>query len=231
MQRPWLVREDLNTGSVWARYTKPFVGAWEDTVEKLLYRMDLNVGDTLDIYNLGPSYGSPYPDSLKTVDSVKVVNGRKHIYFKGKAEQYQSINEPFTLIEGISSNMGLIWKYDGGFLGRQYLLCSYKDGQKTGYQNLFYNGDCYPPLSVQTILEKGTVRIYPNPADNFVYLEKETNKAISRIHIRTTDGKVIKTISTSDFSEVDVQDIPTGYYFMHMVIGEELIVKPIIINR
>ncbi len=87
---PWLlVREDADT--VWCRSIIP-LGHPDDTVERILMRMDLDIGDTFDISNFRLPTGS-YPDSFNIVDSIINVNGLKHIYFKGLyAPQEQKMN-------------------------------------------------------------------------------------------------------------------------------------------
>src|SRR3546814_784425 len=99
-----LFRENTSTGEVWYRdlvvYRSP-----DDTVERLAFQFSLQAGDTFDISNTLLDPGT-YPDSFNVVDSVRTIDGLKYIYFKGMYG-----NEPFTIIEGIGSNVGIIWNH------------------------------------------------------------------------------------------------------------------------
>src|SRR5690606_4658322 len=77
-----LLREDVNSGYVWYRDLQPTADPL-DTTERIAFRFDLNVGDTFDISNRERQPGS-YPLTDNIVDSVKIVNGLKHIYFRGQ---------------------------------------------------------------------------------------------------------------------------------------------------
>ena len=143
----WLMRENTDSGYVWFRSIKLRDPQLDDTTEQLAFRYDLDIGDTFDISNSRLPKGS-YPDSFNVVDSVRYIGGLKHIYFKGKYSYYN--NEPFTIIEGVGSNMGVLWKHMSPTAMRyQYLLCSYKNGQKTTYNNRYHNGACWIHSSIQ----------------------------------------------------------------------------------
>src|SRR5690606_34309961 len=111
---------------------------------RLAFRFDLNVGDTFDISN--HSLPLSYPDSLNIVDSIQTINGLKYIYFKAHYK-----GEPVTIIEGIGSNISILWKHNssGIIMTEQYLLCTYKNGHKTPYINKKYTGKCELPDNIK----------------------------------------------------------------------------------
>lgn len=152
-----LFREDTMTGRVWYRdikMTTPYSPL--DTVERLAFRFDLQVGDTFDLSHTT----GWFPDSLQIVDNVQFIDGLKYIYFSA-----QVFGEPLTFIEGVGGNLGIFWKYANMGeaqifdLCSTYLLCSYKNGEKTHYHNKKYDGDCYPDMHVEHLNEQSPTAI------------------------------------------------------------------------
>ncbi len=212
-----LLREDINTGTVWGK-TLQYFGHPDDTVERVIIRMDLNVGDTFDISNIRLHPGT-YPDSFNVVDRIRYINGLKHIYFKGI---YATYNEPYTLIEGVGPNMAILWKYaikpahawSGGF----YLLCSYKNGQKTGYENKAYGGTCwqYTKLDKPIDAQGDEITLYPLPARTVVNIESKTGQKIHKIQIINQTGKQIKEVTAPVITSLEIEELPAGYYYLKM---------------
>lgn len=228
-----LLREDVNTGKVWYRAIH-FTMSQSDTIEQIAFRFDLNVGDTFDISNSYLQFG--YPDSLNIVDSIRYINGLKYIYFKGIYQPIQGgYNEPFTIIEGIGSNMGVLWKhlYGGSFMADQYLLCSYKNGVKTSFQNRFYNGAC----TVQTgdinglNSESRVITLYPVPAFDEININNKTTEKINKVQIISQTGQLVKEVTSLEITSVEIEEIPAGYYYLKLYTGNGYVtVKPMVVR-
>lgn len=211
----FLLREDTITGTVWCR-TVTWQGTKEDTTDRIISIMDLKIGDTFDVTNIRLEAHNNNP-SNNIVDSVNYVNGLKHIYMRG-----QYYGEPYTLIEGVGSNMGIQWKYrimpENTFTGGFYLLCSYKDGVKTNYQNRIYNGSCWFASSIEYMSDTKP-SFYPNPVTNILTIQQ----ADDIIHLSVTDisGKQVfkdeQPVFTNDNYRINTSNLLHGVYFLQTV--------------
>lgn len=221
-----LMREDVNAGIVWYRDIKTAIGDPNDTIERIAFRFDLNVGDTFDISNKDKKPGQ-YPITDNIVDSVKYINGLKYIYFRGQISQ----NEPITLIEGIGSNMGVIWKHYYGVMLGQYLLCSYKNGNKTSFVNEFYNGSCLVTGNVAEVDNEDKILLYPIPANNILNIDNQTAQLIDKLQIYNQIGQLVKVINSSNIKSLDVSDLVKGYYFLKLHVSNgQMIAKSFLVK-
>lgn len=87
------------------------------------------------------------------------------------------------------------------------------------------------PLTTSTIENdnvKSTIRIYPNPISNNLFINSET--AITKIEILNSIGQLmlskenINTISTT----LDVSQLPTGIYFVQLQSADRMVTKKIV---
>lgn len=210
-----LLREDTDSGIVWYRDIEHTIFP-DDTVETIAFRYDLNVGDTFDISNVMLQKGS-YHDSLNIVDSVKTIGGLKYIYFKGQYQSGQNFKEPFTIIEGIGSNIGIFWKYYAGVqMNAQYLLCSYKDGIKTSYINRYYNGKCQVFGNVNSINKDSDITIYPQPATNVLYIKNDSKEQIINAQLLNQVGQVLINYTSNTLTSISLSSVPSGMYILKL---------------
>lgn len=70
-------------------------------------------------------------------------------------------------------------------------------------------------LSTQYFSESGTIKIYPIPADNFVYIEA-LKFDISKVELYSNQGQLIKKYRKHDFEKIDVSDLNPGVYFLNV---------------
>lgn len=204
------------TGRVWYRdieMTTPFSPM--DTVERLAFRFDLQVGDTFDLSTT--SLG--FPDSLEIVDSIRFIDGLKYIYFRA-----HDLDVPITFIEGVGCNLGVFWKYANmGYaqvfdLEATYLLCSYKNGEKTPYHNRKHDGDCFPRMHVgdQNELSQTTITLYPQPGRGTIRISHGGNQPIKRIQIFTSQGRLIRSLAGDNITQLDTGDLSAGLYYIKL---------------
>ena len=207
-----LVREDTTIGKIWYKYIG---NDYPDTLEKLLFDYSLQVGDTFDVSNSGAMTST----LENTVDSVYYVNGAKHIRFKGK---YYG-NENYLFIEGISGILGVFWKQYGTLLLANYLLCSYKDGVQTFYQNKKYNGNCNVwwfwstdnPEKINT-----QITLFPNPAKSVLNIKTDNIKyKVTLIELINVYGSIV--ISYKNPYSVDISNLPAGTYIIKLTFDNQ----------
>ncbi len=215
------IREDTLSGKVWYRgqtLTGPPFHTEIWPKEFLLFDFSLQPGDSFDV-NL-------YLDNdtnkvYSKVDSVKLINGSKYIYFNKTHPQWHLSNiiEPYVMIEGVGGNMGPLWKsraMEANIYFQQYLLCYYKDGVQTDYRNQRYNGDCYGYTGIDKTGEGRTKpQVYPNPATSSIYV----NNAVpgSGLAIFNTLGQcIVREILQNNQQHIDMSSFPTGIYLIYL---------------
>lgn len=74
--------------------------------------------------------------------------------------------------------------------------------------------------------------IYPNPANDFVTIEINQNGLLNHVELVDLSGRVLRSDSWSNGSqvEINVADIPDGYYIIRLTAGSQRFTKQLIIN-
>ncbi|PTB95792.1 hypothetical protein C9994_10230, partial [Marivirga lumbricoides] len=72
--------------------------------------------------------------------------------------------------------------------------------------------------------------IYPNPAKDKLYIKNESQQKIEAVYIRNTMGQLIKQ-QTGQVESIDVTTLQAGLYFIQLQIGNEQIVKQVVIHH
>jgi hypothetical protein len=218
------MREDTMTGKVWYRgenflsYPNPHTELWANEV--LIFDYSLQPGDSFEVSN------HQYMDTshrYSKVDSVKYINGSKYIYFDMADTNWvnSGITEQYVMVEGSGGNMSPFWKchlyqtYNVYFT--QYMLCYYKDGIKTGYENVRYAGDCAPTMGIdESDLNKGNITIYPNPATHNISLTFKGKEQRVNIAMYDVVGKLISkedAIMIGNYPhQIDMGKLASGVY-------------------
>ncbi|MCB0698229.1 MAG: T9SS type A sorting domain-containing protein [Chitinophagales bacterium] len=208
-----LIREDTTKGHVWYRDIN-IIFTPDDTVDRLIFRFDLKVGDTFTLQ--AQCHNWPY---LDTVDSVKQVNGLKHIYFRSKL--HPNAPEHITFVEGVGANYGIIPLANSGYaMQNRYLLCSYKDGMKTGFENVRYEGACEAGTDIAELNNQTEITVYPVPVQDVLNIKNSSATKIHRAEIYNYTGVKVKSIVAQNITNVDVSELPTGYYILKLYSAE-----------
>lgn len=74
-------------------------------------------------------------------------------------------------------------------------------------------------ISVNEIARLNTPKIYPNPANDKLWIE--SNKPFSNIAIRNVVGKLTENISVTNGKMIDISKLPAGTYFIEAVIDNQ----------
>lgn len=233
ISEPWvpfagaLMREDTLQGKVWYKGLVALsqVNNPRDTAELLAFDYSLMPGDSFDV-SCNHLNTSPGSTRMEVVDSVRYINGRKHIYFG--VTVFGRYSEKLVFIEGETANVGPNWKYWYNLLG-QYLLCVHKDGQKTDYVNQSQNGQCV--LNYSTIQEQSAatpISLAPNPFWQSLQLEGNWQQ-FERVQVFTLLGRLVYENTLND-NILDLSQLPKGSYLLQLSNSEELYSKIIIKN-
>ena len=92
-------------------------------------------------------------------------------------------------------------------------------------------------LKVATIQEVQTIsrnelKIYPNPASNFIFFENSSGPTISEVSIINMNGLLLKKVSDIQATNrFDVADLPVGMYLVRITSDDEVFVRKLVLSR
>ena len=192
------LREDTIQGKAWYRNN-------QDTIEFLIMDLELSVGDSMFVggnWNPNPGY--------YFVDSVYTSNNRKHIRFD--FELFFMSNAKFTLIEGISSNLGFRYQ-DNDYINNfnPKLLCSYKNGTQE-----FGTGQCIIS-GLNEITNEANINVYPNPFIDYLTIDLSLLKnKINQFDLITSTGRILVSgeVNNSKVAIENLDQYENGTYFI-----------------
>jgi hypothetical protein len=193
-----LLREE--DGKVWKRKL---------ATDILIYDFTAQVGDTL-------RFGDFAQFEYFVVDSISIeqIGGkdRKKFWF---GLEYDFTGEPYameTWIEGIGSDLGLLYCGSYYFCGGYYrALCFHQDGELI-WQNPEY--DACVITSVEEINDK-VISVYPNPAMEIVTID---GVEAAEVQVYNALGQLVKTVR--DANEISVADLSQGVYLLRITDAE-----------
>ncbi len=211
--------------------------------ENLKYFTDINLlkGVSLKIFDMNNNISKELANLFRhnglwdyniNVDSFRYVNGREEIYLDTLLE-YNGKTEPLTFIEGIGSNAGLFYLFDGHELSKSYLLCAYKNGE-LAYTNKLFKGDCDGINTQITKTEFTTkIKIYPNPTcENFTVDFEEPINKITEIKLYNIYNQLVRSISqvnTQQFT-ININDLKQGLFVIEILTNSNVIYRKKIIK-
>lgn len=199
--------------------------------ETELYNFNLNVGDTLN----GIIF-SHHPDiyfTVNSIDSVIVVN----TYHKRFVLYRDGYFFRDYLIEGVGYSWGLLENAPTGFYPFYELRCFHNNDQ-LGYINSF-SGEC--ALEVDTCLVSvfqpqlnWNFNIYPNPANAYCVINLPKTTYDIEIAVLDLPGKPVlwlKPTSSSEFVNLDVSQIPSGIYLIHIKTPNQTFTNKLVVHH
>ncbi len=66
---------------------------------------------------------------------------------------------------------------------------------------------------MEVVENNSSIRIYPNPTTNKIFISNETSITINNIKVMDMMGKTILE-DTNNFSEINLQSVQNGIYFL-----------------
>jgi hypothetical protein len=187
-------------------YLKP-----PDYDEGLIYDFGVSIGDTLQARNI--YLNNDILNFIVThIDSVQLGDG-----FKKRISLYEYINQKDEFwIEGLGSYFGILNSCNnayGGACGGYEALC-FEDNGVIVYQNPGYS-DCYYAVNVGMDLNYTySLRIYPNPAKEFVNIEVGENSDVEIEIFDLIGRKFFNKIYLDNKILLNLQMMDKGTYVM-----------------
>ncbi len=197
--------------------------------EYLIYDFSKGIGDTI-LYNYSKfaflNYGIGLMDTIiiADIDSVLLINGsyRKIFYL---TDVWETPENCFSYwIEGIGSNMGLLWPV--GSLptnGVNNMLGCFQQNNNEIYfinnSNLHSFPNCFPiSLNVSKYPDDNQIMIFPNPVKDYFNIKMSEGNDITIKEIMITDifGQVIykRAFNNITSTTVDCRNFNTGLYLL-----------------
>lgn len=192
-----LLREE--DGKVWERYLY-------GSTDVLLYDFTANLGDSLVC-----GYGDYFVLDSISIEQIGGVD-RKKFWF---GLEYDFIGDPYameTWIEGIGSDLGLLFCGSYFFCGGYYrALCFHQNGELV-WQNPEYNACLITDVEE---IHDNELTVYPNPANNLVCIN---GVEAAEVRVYNAIGQMVKTVRGTN--EIDVVDLAEGVYLVRIMDAE-----------
>jgi len=120
---------------------------------------------------------------------------------------------PHYWIEGVGSSKELFSTYNGQYEDQVYTLCFKPDSINTYYiSSPDENNWCYYYVGTNN-LELQSLRIYPNPATDIIYLKSELNH-YSEFQISDVTGKLLLNGKIEKDKPISIMDLKSGFYLI-----------------
>ena len=194
-------------------YFKPSQIISQDTTFKLIFDLNLAVGDT---YSFG--------NYIDTVASVFTLNGKKHIEFKNSNTNW---GEKVRFVEGVGPNTGVFVNYLG--ILNPFVACKHElDSIVYVTQNVNFNG-CNLSTQIQENDLEFLIEVYPNPFSDFIEIRSnllDTKTMVSIINI--TGQKLFESEINSEIFIIPTNNLLPGIYFVNIQSKNEKLTKKII---
>ena len=150
-----------------------------------------------------------------------------------------SYPEPFIGDNAAPNFKGLGDKYVGVkfFLGANthygWVLVSFDNNKKITVKEYAYESTPNKAIKagdkgnvgINTIKEKSSINVYPNPAKNTVFVNLKNTKDISKIKIYSILGKEVKSVSitNANLQKIDISELKKGIYFVNIFCDDKII--------
>lgn len=201
-----LVRE--NNGRVYSKQTG---------LEYLLYDFNVNIGDTVQIYNSDLI--------VAQVDTVNFADEyRKRILLHYDNDQFDSLHCE-SWFEGIGSLCGVIYPGEYGLIGGPRRLICYTENDILIYQNPLFS-NCFPyPFNRINNIEDNVLSIFPNPTKNSINIYRPSDYIHEyKIEVLNVYSILVYSYILADqYTELNITKFKAGLYFCKIYKDKELI--------
>ncbi len=178
------------------------LNSYNINIDTILYDFNIQVGDTVKWFGTENLFEKPI---ISSVDSI-LIDG---IY--RKRYEINSINslQPFSIIEGIGSNSGLLPLYNT-FESYQELVCFTLNG------STIYTEPGNPTCIVSTnqIKQTDNISIHPNPTSSILNIQFEDFEQRNFVIYNQLGQQVLSEISNEMNVILNVELLPKGFYVL-----------------
>lgn len=199
---------------------KGFYFRAKNSTEKLFYKYNLSVSDTIQIINLFNLNGL-IMDTCRvlSIDSVWVKDKYRHRYTFCNLYEEDLID---TWIEGIGSLDGLLYPLSSHSTGIRSLLC-YSEGSEKVYHDTvhWHLNDCFYEnyLLFSNDIEINQISLHPNPADDILFFNTYNyNKCQYRIY-DIQGRKILEAVIEGN--SIDVSNLEPGIYIFNVLLRNQ----------
>lgn len=192
--------------------TKKFYIVYKnDSIEKILFDFDLNVGDTLPTMVFNEGCNNP-PMTVIAIDTVFLgIQPLKRFYF------YPSwLNK--TLIEGIGSSGGLIWQGSHCmFIESAMCMLAFKKGN----DSIAIQCSTPPPIVGINDNLKKEIKLYPNPAKNIINIKGDLPRNSTFLLYNQLGNLIYSQLLTSN--QIQFFELIEGFYYYEIYSQNEIV--------
>ena len=96
-------------------------------------------------------------------------------------------------------------------------------------ENAVSEGFTYSQESNTSSIAKVDIKIYPNPATNYISLSNE--EQVEKLVIYNIVGRRVKLFNTNYSNQYDVVDLPTGMYLVRLIGANEKTIKTVRLSK
>ena len=196
-----VLRED--DGKVWERLN--------NQREILLYDFTANVGDTLRCGFWADEYHYYIVDSISMehiggVDRKMLWFGLEYTWFHPTAAE--------TWIEGIGSDLGLLYSESAGICGAYYCTLCFHQNNELIWQNPNYDDCTFDAVGENSFANE--IFVYPNPVKDIININLADDTECQSVAIYSLDGRlIVETFpETSQSSTINIANLTSGLYLI-----------------
>lgn len=196
--------------------------------EKMLYDLDLEIGDSLEasgLYNFEQNQFLEMKYFVTDVDSFQIGDGFRTQWHLSIKEGNNFI-EVEQWIDSTGSRSGMLHNWDGMVGCDGFSLLCFSENEVLLYQNPAYTS-CYIITALNPLREKDLmIRTFPNPVSNKVTLELFGIPNEATIQLLDLTGHLWLTVHIPAGQKeaiIDVSTLPAGLYFLKVIDLERVI--------
>lgn len=168
--------------------------------------------------------------TVPTTDMYFVNNACGYIALDGNIYRTDDAGQTWNL-QSIENNLDKVnyIKFATESLGYALDYEYAPQGQGQGIILLNTNQEPAEPLWSESFDLNHSLIVYPNPAEDFIHIQNDSNLTIQYIHLIDMSGKITRTFE-SDFQSLNVSDISAGNYILFIQTSEQRVTKKVVVR-
>jgi uncharacterized delta-60 repeat protein len=164
--------------------------------------------------------GFPYPDTCYTI---------YRLYSNGSLDNSFGINgKVLTKVANASTS---VWTMGLQPDGKLLATGTYLSGSSTGILTMVrYNPNA--TTTVSDINPGEQITLFPNPANDYIYIKTDSNHPIRDIRLYSIDGKLLRSFDNPGSNRLSTDGLTDGIYYLRLtLINNDYMVKKILIQK